>query len=92
MAGTVLKRVLVDEAIEVRRHRPGDFRGAPGTGAIDQTLDPLVGKAIDPLAQRRIGKVQRVRDGLEAMACDDVAYGLGTPEHTGLLRLLDKGI
>jgi hypothetical protein len=92
MAGTVLKRVVVDEALEVCRHCPGDFRGATGAGAIDQALNPLGGEAIDPLAQRGIGKVQRVRDGLEAVPGDDLADGLGTPKHAGLLRLLEEGL
>ena len=69
MRGAVLQRVLGDEVIEVRSQGPGDFRGATGAGAIDQALHPLGGEAMDPLAQRRIGKAQRVRDGLE------MAYG-----------------
>src|SRR5262245_27172881 len=92
MAGTVLQRVLVDEAIEVCRYCPSDFRGATGAGAVDQALNPLGGEAMDPLAQRGIGKVQRVRDGLEAVPCDDLADGLGTPKHAGLLRLLEEGL
>jgi len=51
-----------------------------------------MGKAIDPCAQRGIGTVQRVRDGLEAVPCNDLAYGLGTPEHAGLIRLCKKGL
>jgi hypothetical protein len=92
MIGTVLQRVLGDEAIEVCRHCSGDFRGATGAGAIDQALHPLGGEAMDPLAQRRIGKVQRVRDGLEAVPGDDLADGLGAPEHAGLLGLLEAGL
>ena len=46
MAGTVLQRVLGDEVIEVRRQGPGDFRGAPGAGAID--LEPIpIGQLVD---------------------------------------------
>src|SRR5262249_33776661 len=92
MAGAVLERVLVDEAIEVVRQLAGHFRWATGAGAIPQALDSLVGKAMDPLAQRGIGKVQRVGHRLEAVPLDDFAYGLGTAEDAGLLRLLEEGI
>jgi hypothetical protein len=92
MAGTVLRRVLVAKAIEVRSQCPGDFRRATGAGTIDQALHPLGGEAMDPFAQRGIGKVPRIRDGLEAVPWDDLADGLGTPEHAGLLCLLEEGI
>jgi hypothetical protein len=36
--------------------------------------------------------VQRVGDGLEALAFDDLAHGLGTTEDTGFLALFEKGI
>jgi len=49
-----------------------------------------VGKAMDPCAQRGRGKVQRVRDRLEAVPLDDVAHGLGTPKHAGLFGLLQE--
>jgi len=85
MVGTVLERVVVDEAIEVVRQCTRHFRRSTRAGAIRQALDPVVGKAMAPCTQRGIGKVQRVRDGLEAVPFDDVAYGLGTLEHAGLL-------
>ena len=92
MAGAVLERVLVDQAIEVLRQRTGHFGRATGAGAIHQALDPLVGEAMEPLAQRRIGKVQGVGDGLEAVAFDDLAHGLSTAEDAGLLGLLEEGL
>ena len=88
----MLEGVLVDEPIEVLCQRAGHFGWATGAGAIHQALDPLVGEAMDPFAQRGIGKVQRVGHGLEAVPLDDVAHGLGTAEDTGLLRLLQEGI
>src|SRR5215831_11114791 len=90
MAGAVLKWVLVDEVIEVVRQGTRHFRWSTGAGAISEALHPLVGKAIEPFAQRGVGKVERVRDGLEARPCDDFAYGWGTPEHAGLPRLLQE--
>src|SRR5215471_913130 len=92
MARAMLEGVLVDEPIEVVCQCAGDFGGATGAGTVHQALDPLVGEAMDPLAQRGIGKVQRVRHGLEAVSLDDVAHRLGTAEDTGLLRLLQEAL
>ena len=90
MARAVLERVVVDEAIAVVRQCIGHLRRSTGAGATRQALDPVVGKAMDPCVQRGRGKVQRVRDGLESVPLDDVAHGLGTPEHTGLLGLFQE--
>ncbi len=90
MARAVLERVVVDEAIEVVRQGTRHFRRSTGAGTIRQALDPMVGKAMHPFAQRGIGKVQRVRDRLEAVPFDDFAHGLGTPEHAGLLGLFQE--
>jgi hypothetical protein len=92
MAGAVLEGVLVDKPIEVVCQRTGYFGRATGAGAIHQALDSLVGEAMDPLAQRGIGKVQRVGHRLEAVPLDDGAHGLGTAEDAGLLGLLEDGI
>jgi hypothetical protein len=92
MAGAVLERVLVDEPLKVVCQRTGRFGWAPGAGAIHQALDSLVGEAMDPLAQRRIGKVQRVGYRLETVPLDDLAHGLGTAEDARFLRLLEEGI
>lgn len=92
MARAVLERVLVDEAIEVVRQGTRHFRRSTGAGASRQALDPVVGKAMDPFAQRGIGKVQRVRDSLEAVPFDDFAHGLGAPKHAGLFGLFQESI
>jgi len=92
MARAVLEWVLVDEAIEVVRQRAGHFRRATRARAVGEALHPLGGKAMDPFAQRGIGKVQRVRDRLEAVPFDDFAHGLGTAEHTGRFGLLQESI
>jgi hypothetical protein len=92
MAGTMLERVWVDETINVVCQRTWHFGWATGAGAIHQALDPLVGEALDPLAQRRIGKVQRVGYRLETAPLDDLAHGLGTAEDARFLRLLEEGI
>jgi hypothetical protein len=92
MAGAVLERVVVDQTIEVVHYRSGHFWRSTGTRAIREALDPVLSEAMDPFAQRRIRKVERVRDRLEALACDNGTHGLGTPEHTSLLRLFQEGI
>jgi hypothetical protein len=88
----MLEGVLVDELIEVVCQLAGHFGWATGAGTVHQALDPLVGEAMDPLAQRAIGKVQRVGHGLEAVSLDDFAHRLGTAEDTGLLRLLQEAL
>ena len=88
----MLKRVLIHEAIEVLFQRAGDFGWATRAWAIHQALHPLVGKAVDPLTEGGIGKGERVRDGLQALAFHDVAHGLGTAEDTGFFGLLYEGI
>jgi hypothetical protein len=87
--GAVLQGVLIDEAVERLFEGARDFRGSPGTRAIHQALDPLMGKAIHPCAQGRIGKLERVRDVLQALAFDDVTDGLGATEDTHLFGLLE---
>ena len=88
----MLQGVLIDEAIEMVFQCAGDFGRSTGARAIHQTLGALVGKAVDPFTQGRIGKVQRVGDRLEALPCDDVAHGLGTTEDPGFLGLFEKGL
>jgi hypothetical protein len=92
MVGAMLERVVVDEAIEVLREGPGYLRRSTGAGAVRKALDPVVGKAMHPCAQRGIGKVARVRDGWEAWLFHDFAHGLGTPEHAGLFGRLQESI
>src|SRR2546425_9585477 len=59
MARAVLERVVVDEAIEVVHQRTGHCGGATRAGTVREALHPRVGKAMDPCAQRRIGKMER---------------------------------
>jgi hypothetical protein len=92
MEGAVLQGVLIDEAIEVLFQLARDFGRSTGAGAVNEALRALVGKAMDPLAQRGIGKVQRVRDCLEALAFDDFTHRLDTTKDTSLFRLFQEGI
>jgi len=92
MRGAVLQGVLGDEPIEVVCQCAGHLGGTPRAGAIHQAWDALGGEAIDPLAQRGIGKVQRVRHHLEAVPLDDFTHRLGTAEDTGFFRQLKQSI
>jgi hypothetical protein len=88
----MLQGVVVDEAIELLFQCAGDFRRSPRAGAIHEPPRALGGKAMDPFAQRRIGKVQRLGNRLEALSCHDVADRLGATEDTGLLGPFQEGI
>jgi hypothetical protein len=93
MAGAVLAGLVVAEALEGMRQGPRPLGGGrPGAGAIREALAPVVGQAMAPVAPRRRGKVEGGRDGSEAVPCDALAYGLSTPEHPGLLGVVqDRG-
>jgi hypothetical protein len=52
----------------------------------------VVGKTIDPLAEGGIGQGEGVRDGVQALAFDDLTHGLGTAEDTGFPGLFDEGL
>jgi len=91
MEGALLQGVLLDKALEVLFQRARDFGGAPGAGAVQEAWRALMGKAMDPLAQRGIGKGQRVRDGLQALAFDDFTHGLGPAKDPRLFRLFQEG-
>jgi hypothetical protein len=83
---------LIDKTIKVMRQCTGHFGRSTGARAIRETLDSLGSKAMDPFPERGIREVQRVGDGLEALAFDDLAHGLGTTEDPRFLRLLEIGI
>jgi hypothetical protein len=88
----MLERIVVDEAMEGLFQCTRHLGRSTGAWTLPQTLRALVGKAMHPLAQGGRGQLQRVRDGLEALAFDDVAYGLGTAEDADLLRLFQEGV
>jgi len=90
--GALLAGVLLTEAIAVLRSCARDFGGATGARAIHEALRALVGKAIDPRAQRGRGQLEGVGDRVEALPFDDSAHGWGTTEDTGRLGLLEEGV
>jgi hypothetical protein len=92
MDGTVLQGVLIDKAIEIVFQLARDFGRSTGTRAIHQARCALAGKAMDPLAQGGIRKLEGVGNGLEALPCDDLAHGLGTAEDARLFGLFQEGV
>jgi len=85
----VIEGVFIDEAVEMLFKCARDFRGSTGARAIQQALDPLIGKAMHPCAPGRIGKLERVRDVLKALAFDDFTDSLGATKDTHLFGLLE---
>ena len=51
---------------------------------------PLVGEALHPLTQRRIGKRKGGGHGFKALTCDDFTDGLGTAKDAPILGLLES--
>jgi len=88
----MLKRVLIDEALEMPYKFAGHFGWATSTGAIPQALGALLGKALDPCAEGRIGKVEQRGDGIDVVARDDLTDGLRAAQDLGFLRLLEYGV
>jgi hypothetical protein len=92
MEGAVLQGVVIDQAMEVLFQLTCDLTRSTGAGVVHEAWRALVGKAMDPLTERRIGRGQRVRDGLEALAFDDFTHGLGPAKDPSLFRLFQEGI
>ena len=88
----MLEGVFIDEAIEVPFEFTGHFGWSTGARTVDEALRALVRKAMDPLAQGRIRKLEGVGNSLEALPFDDLAHGLRTAQAAGLLRLLHQGV
>jgi len=78
--------------MEMLCQRTGKFGRSTRARAVDEAWRALVGKAMDPCAQGRIGKLEGVGNRLEALPFDDVAHGLSTAEDARFLGLLDEGI
>jgi len=83
---------LRNEALEGLCQRAGDFGRSTRAWALDETLRTVVGKAIAPLAEGGRGTGEGVRDGVQALAFDDLAHGLGTAADAGFPGLLCEGI
>ena len=88
----MVQRVLIDEAIEMLFQCAGHFGRSTGAGTIEQALGALVSKAIDPLAEGRVGKREWSGDGLQARTFDDFTDRLSATEDPGLFRLFQHRI
>jgi len=88
----MLQRVLIDEAVEVLFQDARDFTRSTSPGAIQQALGPLLGKALHPFAEGRIGKVEQRGDGLDVVARHDLTDRLRAAKDPGFLRLLEHSV
>ena len=88
----MLQGVLIDKAVKVVFKCAGHFRWTTGARTVCQPGDALLVKPMHPLAQRRIGKVEGLRDALDALAFDNFAHGLRTTKAAHLLGLLEEGL
>ena len=87
----MVQGVLIDEAVEMLFEGTRHFARASRTGAVQQALRSLLGKALHPLAEGGVGKVERRRDGVDVRASHALTHRLRPTKHAGLLRLLQYG-
>jgi hypothetical protein len=90
--GTMLKRVVIDETLEMPFKFARHVGWATGTGAIQQALGPLLGKALHPFAEGRIGEVEQRGDRIDMVARDDLTDSLRAAKAPGLFRLFEYGL
>jgi hypothetical protein len=83
---------LIDEAVEVLCEFARDFARSSRTRTIHETGHALVGKALHPFAEGRVGKVEGRRDGVDMVASNDLPDGLRPAKAPSLLGLLQDGL
>jgi hypothetical protein len=88
----MVQGVLIDEAVEVLFEGTRQFARASGTGAVQQALRSVLGKALHPFAEGGIGKVKGRGDGIDVVASDNLTDDLCAAKDAGLLGLLEHGI
>lgn len=88
----MLKRVLIDEAVAGLCEFARDFARPSRTRTIHETGHALVGKALHPFAEGRVGKVEGRRDGGDTVANNDLPDGLRPAKDPSLLGLLQDGL
>jgi hypothetical protein len=82
---------LIDEVVEVLFECAGDLARATGARALQQTLGPLMGKALHPCAQGRIRHMEGGGDGGDMLTRDHRIDGLCTAKNPRRLGLLEHG-
>jgi len=92
MESTVLQGVLLDQTLEVLFQLTGHFGRSPGAWAIPQALGPLLGKALHPFSERRIGQVEGRGDGVDMVAGHDLTDGLRPAKDPRFLGLGEQGV
>jgi hypothetical protein len=90
--GAVLQGILIDKAVKMLFKGAGHFAWPPGTRAIQQTLRPLLRKALHPFSESGIGQVEGLGDGVNMVACHDFTDSLRTAEDPRFLGLLQYGL
>jgi hypothetical protein len=88
----MLERILVDQAIEMLFQLAGDFGRSTRARTVHQTPGALVGKAMHPFPQGRIGKLECVGDVLDVLAFHDLTYRLCTTEDTRFFGLFQERV
>jgi hypothetical protein len=88
----MLEWVLIDEALEMPCKCTRHWGGATSTGALQQALGTVLGKALDPWAEGRIRHVEQRGTGLEVVARDDLADGLRAAKDPRVLRRFAHGV
>jgi hypothetical protein len=83
---------LLNEVLEVLFQLTGEFGRSPRARAIPQALRSLLRKALYPLAEGRIGQVERLGDGVDMMAGHDLTDGLRPAKDPRFLGLLEQGV
>jgi hypothetical protein len=88
----VLKRVVIAEAVEVLCECARDVARPARTRTIHETGRALVGTALHPCAEGRVGTVEGRRDGVDMVASNDLPYGLRPAKAPSLRGLLQDGL
>jgi hypothetical protein len=83
---------LIDKAVKMLFEGAGHFAWPPGTRAIQQTLGPLLRKALHPFSESGISQVEGRGDGVNRVACHDFTDSLRTAEDPRFLGLLQYGL
>ena len=84
----MVQGVLIAEAVEMLFEGTRHFARASRTGAVQQALRSLLGKALHPLAEGGVGKVERRRDGVDVRASHNFTHRLRPTKNARLLGLL----
>jgi hypothetical protein len=83
---------LIDAAVERRCERTGHCARTTGAWASEPALRALLGTALAPLSQGRIGTVEGRGDGREVLARHHLTDGVGPTKAPGLLGLCESGL